>query len=127
MLVRALDLGLGDHPYSWTPVGTKEEIDAATLESCERFYERFYHAGNAHVVVVGPVDPAATLRALEGAFGAVPARTTLRRDIPELTTIEPTELVLTEDLPPVETAVLFFPFRCLRAITGTRMPLPYCR
>jgi len=108
VMVRALDLALAGHPYAWTPVGTKEDIAAASVESCEGFYSRFYHASNAHVVVVGPVDPLETLAAVEQAFGELPARSTARREIPELTGIEPRDLVLSEELPPVETAILFF-------------------
>lgn len=110
VLVRALKAVLGDHPYALTPVGTKEDLAAATLESCTRFYRNYYHPGNAHVVVAGPVDPHETLAAVREAFGRLEPREFRRAEIPAILELDlPGEIVLTEDLPPVETAVQFYP------------------
>ena len=61
MLNTALKRLCGDHPYAISPVGTKEDIAAATLEQARAFYARYYRPRNAHLVIVGPVDGAATL------------------------------------------------------------------
>ncbi len=109
VMVRALKSVLGDHPYGLTPAGTKEDIAAATLESCEAFYEKHYYPGNAHLVVVGPVDPAETLKAVKEAFGGLEARDYPSTRIPPILGWDvPSEVVLKEDLPPVETAIRFY-------------------
>ena len=99
----------GEHPYAIWPTGTKEDIAAATLESCSRFYERFYGPSNAHLVVVGPVDAPSTLAAVKRLFGAIPAGGETPPDVPSLLDWEfPAITRVTEDLPPVEVAILGF-------------------
>jgi zinc protease len=110
VMVTALKSVLGDHPYALTPLGTKEDIAAATLESCFRFYDAWYHPGNAHVIVAGPVDPLATLREIREIFGGLEQRETTRNEVPAILGMDlPEEIVLKEDLPPVETAIQFYP------------------
>jgi zinc protease len=53
MLTAALKALCGDHPYAVTPLGTKEEIAAATLDQARAFYTRYYRPKNAHLVIVG--------------------------------------------------------------------------
>lgn len=111
LFVAALGALLGDHPYALTPAGTKADIDAATLEACRRFYDTHYRPPNAHVVVAGPVEPRRTLDAVRERFGAIePGDPAPRREIPAVVEHDfPPETVLEEDLPPVETAIVFFP------------------
>jgi zinc protease len=110
VMVTALETLLGEHPYALTPVGTKEDIAAATLESCSGFYDRYYRTGNAHVVVAGPVEPGSTLEAVRERFGPLTAREVDRPEVPPLLGWSfPPETVLSEDLPPVETAIAFYP------------------
>lgn len=110
LAVKALKVVLGEHPYALTPLGTKEDIAAATLEHAGDFYGRYYRPRNAHLVVVGPVDAAATLAKVRETFGAVPAGGETPPDVPPVATWTfPPEIELSEDLPPVEIAVLGFP------------------
>ncbi len=110
VMVTALKSVLGDHPYALTPVGTKEDLAAATLESCTRFYSAWYHPANAHLVVAGPVDALETLEAVRNTFGKLESRSLDRVEIPSIIGMElPEEVVLKEDLPPVETAIQFYP------------------
>ena len=106
----ALKRILADHPYALTPVGTKEDIAAATLEHAREFYDRYYRPQNAHVVVVGPVDPAATLARIRAAFGPLPADGLTPPDVPPIYGWHfPDALEFEEDLPPAEIAVIGFP------------------
>jgi len=108
--IAALGALLGDHPYAVTPLGTEEQIESATLERCRSFYDRYYRPGNAHLVVAGPVDIEAELDEVRKLFGPIPAGPTPRREIPPLVGRSfPGEVVLRENLPPVETAILAFP------------------
>ncbi len=100
----------GEHPYALWPTGTKEDIAAATVESCERFYEKYYGPNNAHLVVVGPVDAEETLAEVRRLFGAIEKRGATPPDVPSLYEWEfPDELSLREDLPPVEIALFGYP------------------
>jgi zinc protease len=107
--VAALQAVLGDHPYSITPVGTKQDIASATLDHARDFYESFYGPGNAHLVVSGPVDLRRTLSEVMEEFGSLPARGSPPEEIPPLLDHELERYVeLEEDLPPVETAVVAY-------------------
>lgn len=100
---------LGEHPYAVLPTGTKEDVAAATVESCRRFYEAYYRPGNAHLVIAGPVDVKATFETVREAFGAIPSGGTMPPEVPPLLGWTfPEEVELEEDLPPVELAVFGF-------------------
>jgi zinc protease len=109
LFVRAFKELLGDHPYALTPAGTKEDIAAATLDHSREFYRRYYRPRNAHVIVVGPVDAAATLSEVEREFGPLPAEGDAPHEVPPIYGWPfPEALELKEDLPPVEIAVVGF-------------------
>jgi predicted Zn-dependent peptidase len=110
VLRAALEQLCRGHPYAVTPLGTKEEIAAATLELSRDFYARYYRPRNAHLVVVGPVDGPATLARIERVFGALPASGETPPDVPSFEGWKfPERVALEEDLPPVEIAVLVYP------------------
>ena len=110
MLTAALKRLCGDHPYAVTPLGTKEDIAAVTLEQARAFYARYYRPRNAHLVIVGPVDGPATLAEVERLFGAIPAGGETPPDVPSLWGWKfPERIALKEDLPPAEVAVLVYP------------------
>ena len=101
---------LAGHPYAVSPVGTEEDIERATLAGARRFYQSLYGPGNAHVVIVGPVDAAATMHKVRKSLGAVPARGAPPPDIPDVYGWElRREVSFTEDLPPVKVAAMAFP------------------
>ena len=110
MLTAALKALCGDHPYALTPLGTKEDIAAATLDQARAFYQRYYRPRNAHLVIVGPVDGPATLAEVERLFGAIPAGGETPPEVPSLWGWKfPERIRLSEDLPPAEVAVLVYP------------------
>ncbi len=101
VLHRAFKAVLGAHPYGPMPIGTKEDIARAELEQCRRFYKHYYSPSNAHLVIVGPVDPAQTLDQVEEAFGPLPAGQGSPPDVPALMewSFPKQTIVLDEDLP----------------------------
>jgi zinc protease len=46
------------HSYRWLPIGSKEDLDAATLEDVRAFHNTYYVPNNATLVVVGDIKPA---------------------------------------------------------------------
>lgn len=110
LLVKAQRALLGTHPYAYDATGSKEDVAKATVAGCRAFYDRYYWPNDAQLVVVGPVDPEATLSLVKGTFGAIPAGGKAAEDVPSLYGWTfPEMLTLTEDIPPVEVALVGVP------------------
>jgi zinc protease len=62
----------GSHPYGRSLLGTPEIIQALKRDTLLAFYRRHYVPEAFTLVVVGPVDPAATLRAAQRTLGRLP-------------------------------------------------------
>jgi zinc protease len=62
----------GSHPYGRSVLGTPEIIQALKRDTLLAFYRRHYVPEAFTLVVVGPVDPAATLRAAQRTLGRLP-------------------------------------------------------
>lgn len=58
--------------YEWTPIGTFEDIDAATEEDFKDFFETFYVPNNATLSIAGDIDIEETKRLVEDYFGEIP-------------------------------------------------------
>jgi len=59
-------------PYAHDPLGTKSSFDATTGEMLKTFYRRWYSPSNAVLVIVGDVDPPATMATVRRLFGDIP-------------------------------------------------------
>jgi predicted Zn-dependent peptidase len=59
------------HPYHHTPIGSMEDLDAATLEDVETFFRTYYVPNNAVLTVAGDVDEAPVIEAVERYFGPI--------------------------------------------------------
>jgi zinc protease len=67
----------GRHPYGRSVLGTQPSVQAMGASSLRSFHARWYHPSNAHLVVVGDIEPAA-VRSIAGstafqARGPVPS------------------------------------------------------
>ena len=60
------------HPYSWTTIGSMEDLDAAELEDVMQFFRTFYAPNNASIAVVGDVDAQQVRQWAERYFGWIP-------------------------------------------------------
>ena len=67
------------HPYSWTVIGSMEDLNAASLEDVKDWFRKYYGAANATLVVAGDVNPAEVLQKVEKYFGDIPAGPPLAR------------------------------------------------
>ena len=45
------------HPYSWTVIGSMEDLNAASLDDVKEWFKTYYGAANAVLVVAGDVKP----------------------------------------------------------------------
>ncbi|MFL5461405.1 MAG: M16 family metallopeptidase, partial [Gemmatimonadales bacterium] len=62
-----------NHPYSWTTIGSMEDLDAAKLPDVKDWFATYYGAANAVVVVAGDIDVQTAKRKVEQYFGDIPA------------------------------------------------------
>ncbi|UJH89940.1 insulinase family protein [Antarcticibacterium sp. 1MA-6-2] len=60
------------HPYRWSPIGSMEHLDAATLEEFRAFNEKYYVPNNATLVVAGDIDIEKTKKMIKDYFGPIP-------------------------------------------------------
>lgn len=60
------------HPYQWPVNGWMSDLDAISLEDCQRFFHAYYAPNNATVLVLGDIDPEETIRIVERHFGPIP-------------------------------------------------------
>jgi zinc protease len=61
------------HPYSWTVIGSMEDLSAASLDDVKDWFESYYGAANATVVVAGDVSVAEAKKKVETYFGHIPS------------------------------------------------------
>ena len=61
-----------NHPYSWTVIGSMEDLDAAKLEDVKDWFRNYYGAANAVVVIAGDIDPQTAKQKVEQYFGDIP-------------------------------------------------------
>jgi zinc protease len=45
------------HPYSWTVIGSMEDLNAASLEDVRHWFETYYGPANTVLVLAGDIDP----------------------------------------------------------------------
>jgi zinc protease len=62
-----------EFPYHWLPIGSHEDLSAATLDDVKDFFRRYYGPENATVAIVGDIDPAETRALVAKYFGPIPA------------------------------------------------------
>jgi len=62
-----------EFPYHWLPIGSHEDLSAATLEDVRDFFKRWYGPNNASLAIAGDFDPVQARRLVEKWFGAIPA------------------------------------------------------
>jgi len=61
------------HPYSWTVIGSMEDLDAASLNDVHEWFKTYYGAANAVIAVAGDVDTKAALEKIKQYFGDIPS------------------------------------------------------
>jgi zinc protease len=61
------------HPYSWTVIGSMEDLSAASLQDVIDFFTLYYAPGNASLSIAGDIDLAAARKSVEKWFSDVPA------------------------------------------------------
>jgi zinc protease len=60
------------HPYSWSVIGSMDDLNAASLNDVKEWFKTFYGPSNAVLVVAGDVDPETVRQKVETYFGEIP-------------------------------------------------------
>jgi len=60
------------HPYSWTVIGSMEDLNSAALQDVHDWFKTYYGAANATIVVAGDIDPKTAFEKVKKYFGDVP-------------------------------------------------------
>ena len=60
------------HPYSWSTIGSMEDLSAARFEDVARFFRTYYVPNNASLVIAGDINIEETKKLVEKWFSDVP-------------------------------------------------------
>jgi zinc protease len=61
------------HPYSWSTIGSMEDLNAASLEDVQEWFRAYYGTANAVIVIAGDIDPQTAKEKAERYFGDIPS------------------------------------------------------
>ena len=61
------------HPYSWTTIGSMQDLDAASMGDVQEWFKTYYGPNNVTVVIAGDVTPEVARQKVEKYYGAIPA------------------------------------------------------
>ena len=62
-----------NHPYSWTTIGSMEDLNAASLDDVKDWFRTYYGPSNAVVVLAGDIDLATAKQKMLKYYGDIPA------------------------------------------------------
>jgi zinc protease len=61
------------HPYSWSVIGSMDDLEAASLDDVKEWFSEYYGASNAVVVLAGDIDVPTAKKKMQKFFGHIPA------------------------------------------------------
>src|SRR6266513_2629634 len=67
------------HPYSWTVIGSMEDLNAASVEDVKNWFRTYYGPNNAVIVLAGDITPDVAQQKVEQYFGDIPATPPIAR------------------------------------------------
>lgn len=67
------------HPYSWTVIGSMDDLNAASLEDVKDWFRTYYGAANAVLVIAGDVKTDEIIEKVKKYFGNIPAGPSLAK------------------------------------------------
>ncbi len=89
------------HPYRWPTIGKDiSHIENATMENVRWFFQRYYHPGNAILVISGDITLEKASKLTEKWFGPIPSKEIVKQEIPqEPVQFEPRKLITKANVP----------------------------
>ncbi|MFM6987327.1 MAG: insulinase family protein, partial [Arenimonas sp.] len=90
------------HPYSWTTIGSMNDLNAASLEDVKSWFRRAYGPNNAVLVLAGDIDLATAKEKAAKYFGDIPAAPDFKQPAVDVAPLKAdSRLVLTDKVPQV--------------------------
>ena len=86
-----------EFPYHWMPIGSHEDLQAATLEDVKGWFSRWYGPENAVLAIAGDIDRARTRALVEQWFGSIPGGLRAESPRPEPRPLDGEKRVVLED------------------------------
>jgi zinc protease len=68
-----------DHPYSWSVIGSQEDLSRASREDVEDFFRTYYAPNNASLCIAGDFDPKTARALAEKYFADIPPGPAINR------------------------------------------------
>ncbi|MDR2099291.1 MAG: insulinase family protein [Campylobacteraceae bacterium] len=59
------------HPYHWTPIGFKDDIENWTIDDIRAFHSAYYQPSNAIIIVAGDIEPKVVFDEAQKYFGKI--------------------------------------------------------
>jgi predicted Zn-dependent peptidase len=89
-------------PYEWTPIGSAQYIDQATIDEFRAFWKKYYLPNNAILAIAGDINVEETKKLVEQYFGDIPKGELPARPVVKLPEVkEPQNLLVQEDKTPL--------------------------
>ena len=85
------------HPYSWTTIGSMEDLNAASLDDAYEWFRTYYGPNNATLVLAGDVDVETARDSAQRHFGTIPPGPPLSRMDAWVPTLEHDRRMIVED------------------------------
>jgi zinc protease len=60
------------HPYSWTTIGSMEDLNAASMEDVQAWFKTYYGPNNAVIALAGDIDVKTAREKVAKYFGEIP-------------------------------------------------------
>lgn len=77
------------HPYSWTVIGSMEDLTAASIDDVKEWFKTYYGPSNAILSIAGDVNPTEIFEKVKKYFGDIPPGPSLIK--PEINVAKRTE------------------------------------
>jgi len=75
ILIETLKRSFSIHPYRWAPIGSLDDLNAASIAEFQQFYKDFYVPNNATLTIAGDLDYAQTEKWVKEYFSEIPKGT----------------------------------------------------
>ncbi|MEP6512296.1 MAG: pitrilysin family protein [Parafilimonas sp.] len=88
------------HPYSWTVIGSMEDLNAASIDDVKDWFKTYYGPNNAVVVVAGDIKADEAYEKVKKYFDDIPASPPIAKHSEWIAKMEGTHLQVAQDRVP---------------------------
>ncbi|CAN5824535.1 hypothetical protein BH24ACI4_BH24ACI4_23370 [soil metagenome] len=85
------------HPYSWSVIGSMDDLSAASEEDVKSFFRLYYAPNNAYMAIVGDFDPVQAREWVAKYFGGIARGEPIKRPVARPVTPEKEKRLVYED------------------------------